>query len=185
MKAQKTVRLVYNAPVILTYALLASLVLFMDYIVGGWLILLFFTAGPWPISPLGIILHILGHANWQHLFSNFVMILLVGPLLEEKYGSKKILFMILATAFFTGILNSLFFSTAIVGASGVVFMMLILSSFANARSGEIPITFIFASALYIGSEISHSFDQDNISRFGHIIGGITGGVFGLWFSPRK
>lgn len=185
MQTKRKVRLVYNAPVILTYTLLAVLVLSADYVLDGRLIPLFFTAGRWPMSPLGIILHVLGHANWQHLFSNFIFILLVGPLLEEKYGSKKILFMILATAFFTGVLNLLLFSTALVGASGIVFMMLILSSFANARSGEIPITFIFASVFYIGGEIATAFANDGISQFGHVIGGLAGGIFGLWFSPRK
>lgn len=185
MQAKRTVRLVYNSPVVLTFALLATLVLAIDYALGGWLIPLFFMAGPFFLTPFGIILHILGHSNLQHLFSNFVMILLVGPLLEEKYGSKKILFMILATALFTGVLNATFFSTALLGASGIAFMMLILASFANARAGEVPITFLFASVFYIGSEIGQAFVEDNISQFGHIIGGVAGGIFGLWFAPKE
>lgn len=184
MQAKKTVRLVYNSPVVLTFAILATLVLAADYALGGWFIPLFFMAGPFFLTPFGIILHILGHGSFQHLFSNFVMILLVGPLLEEKYGSKKILFMIFATALFTGVLNSIFFSTVLLGSSGIVFMMLILASFANARAGEIPVTFIFTSVFYIGSEIRQAFQVDSISHFAHIIGGVAGGIFGLWFAPR-
>lgn len=186
MKTRKKIRLVYNSPVILTYAIAATAVLLADYLLGGWLIRLFFTARPWFLAPSpGIVLHILGHANFQHLFSNFVIIMLVGPLLEEKYGSIKILFMLLVTALTTGILNLIFFSTGIVGASGVVFMMIILASFANVKNGEIPATFVFAAMFYIGIEIISSLGKDNISQFGHIIGGVAGGVFGLWFAPRK
>ena len=38
-----------------------------------------------------------------------MMILVVGPLLEEKYGSSNMLFVILATALVTGIVNFIFF----------------------------------------------------------------------------
>lgn len=182
-------RLVYNSPVILTYFILSVAILSLNSIVGGWIIPTFFTAGPinplLPTSILGILLHILGHANWQHLTGNFILILLVGPLLEEKYGSLKMVLMIASTAFVTGVLNAIFFSSGIVGASGIAFMMLILASFANSRSGEIPVTFIFAVAVYIGNELLNSLADDNISQFGHILGGILGGVFGIWFAPSR
>lgn len=37
-----------------------------------------------------------------------MMLLVVGPLLEEKYGSANILFVILATALVTGVINFIF-----------------------------------------------------------------------------
>lgn len=52
-----------------------------------------------------------------------MLILVVGPLLEEKYGSANILFVILATALVTGIVNFIFFPyTQLLGASGVVLL---------------------------------------------------------------
>ena len=66
--------------------------------------------------------HVLGHAGWEHFIGNIMLILVVGPLLEEKYGSANILFVILATALVTGIVNFIFFPyTQLLGASGVVF----------------------------------------------------------------
>jgi GlpG protein len=112
-------------------------------------------------------------------------ILIVGPLLEEKYGSADLLFVILATAFVTGVANYIFFPQYVVlGASGVVFALIILSSLTSFKDGTIPLTFILVSVLYIGSEVySAIFVNDNISNFSHIVGGMVGG--GLGFAGNK
>ena len=127
----------------------------------------------------------LGHADWIHLIANFSFILLIGPILEEKYGSKRVLAMIVITAFITGVLNVLVFSTALMGASGIVFMLILLSSFTNIRAGEIPITFVLIVALFLTKEIVNAVaTRDNISQFAHIIGGVCGGLFGFAITHR-
>jgi membrane associated rhomboid family serine protease len=128
--------------------------------------------------------HVAGHANWSHLVNNFSLILLIGPMLEENYGSVSLSVMIIITALVTGILNVLFFSTFLMGASGVVFMMILLSSFTNFTRGEIPLTFILVLALYLGSQLGNSLNTDNISYFAHIVGGFCGSLFGFFRSPR-
>lgn len=51
-----------------------------------------------------------------------MLILVVGPLLEEKYGSGAIASVIITTALVTGIVHWLLFpGTMLLGASGVVF----------------------------------------------------------------
>ena len=110
------------------------------------------------------------------------MFLLLGPALEEKYGSKKILFMIMATAFVTGILNSLFFYSGLLGASGIVFMLIVLSSFANIQAGKIPITLVLIFIFYIVNEILDGlFKKDNVSHVAHILGAICGCIFGFYY----
>jgi membrane associated rhomboid family serine protease len=126
----------------------------------------------------------MGHANWAHLIGNFTLILLIGPMLEEMYGSKDLLIMIIITALVTGVLNVLLFRSALLGASGVVFMMILLSSFTNFSKGEIPLTFILVLILYMGVQIIDSFSSDNISQFAHIIGGLCGSFFGF-LRPEK
>jgi rhomboid protease GluP len=176
----------YNAPVVLNYSLIAVLVLFLNPFLGGELIPAWFVvSGKGYFDPNSIISyvrlfsHIAGHGNWEHLLGNFAIILLVGPILEEKYGSFSLLFMILITALVTGILNSLLFNSALLGASGVVFMMILLAPFTNTRKGEIPITFILIIALYIVKEVFQSFQSNQISEFAHIAGGICGSIFGF------
>ena len=101
-------------------------------------------------------------------------------MLEEKYGSKNLLIMMTITAFVTGIINTLFFSTGLLGASGIVFMMIILSSVTSVKEDKIPLTLIVVIILYLGGQIADGlFVRDNISQLTHIVGGICGGVFGL------
>lgn len=180
-------RITYNSPVVLTFTFISVIVLAADnflfadshqlmrgfFVVGGSFNFLN------PLDYLRIFSHAIGHSGWPHLIGNFTFILLLGPLLEEKYSSKGLLLMMLVTAGVTGILNVLFFDTGLLGASGIVFMMIILGSITNLRKGELPLTFILITFLYLGQEIVKLTQQNNISEFAHIIGGICGGVFGL------
>jgi membrane associated rhomboid family serine protease len=68
------------------------------------------------------------------------------------------------------------------GASGIVFMFIILSSLTNFRSGDIPLTFILVILLFLTREILEAFGNDNISQFAHVLGGITGSVFGFRYA---
>lgn len=174
----------YNAPVILNFALICVLVLVGSESLGDSVKSLFVVGNSIdfanPLDYFRLVSHIAGHAGWDHLIGNFTFILLIGPILEEKYGSRALLGMMLATGLITGILNVTFFSTGLLGASGIVFMFIVLSSISNAKAGEIPLTFILIAGLYIGKEFITSATQtDNVSHFAHIIGGVCGGIFGF------
>jgi membrane associated rhomboid family serine protease len=184
-------RIRYNAPVTLTFAFLSSVILLVDSVFGGRLTQLFFSvpgagAFDWanPLNYIRLVGHVAGHANWTHLMSNFAIILLLGPILEEKYRSGGLLGMVLVTALVTGLLNALLLPQGLLGASGIVFMMILLSSFSNIRSGEIPLTFILIVVLYLTREIVQSFQENTISEFAHIAGGICGSLFGF-LQPRQ
>ena len=110
---------------------------------------------------------------------------MLGPILEEKYGTKLLTLMTLFTAFVTGLLNVLLFDSGIIGASGIVFMFIVLSSVVNMKQKEIPLTFIFIVLIYVGGEVINSFNADNICQFAHIIGGIIGGGLGFLFSRKQ
>jgi len=76
--------------------------------------------------------YVLGHIDFSHYMANILLMLIVGPPLEEKYGSKKLLIAITLTAFVGALVQIIFFpNTSLLGASGVVFMMIVLSSFAE------------------------------------------------------
>lgn len=174
----------YNAPVVLTYTFLCIGVLFASAYTDGELIREYFTIHPGvqleqPIYYWQLVAFIAGHADVSHLAGNISLILLLGPMLEEKYGSVTLLQMILLTALITGLLNSALFSSGLLGASGIVFMMILLSSFSNFHKGEIPLTFVLVALVYLGSEIIESLDVDNISQFAHILGGLCGAFFGF------
>ena len=131
-------------------------------------------------------LHVLGHASWQHLIGNFMLILLLGPILEERFGSFSLLVMILLTALVTGLINVAFSSQGLMGASGIVFMMILLASTANIRQGEIPLTFIAVAIIYLGGEIVNAVtEKDQVSQMAHLVGGIVGAVFGFLSARAK
>ena len=180
----------YNSPVILTFTLASFVVLILGYLTGGISTEYAFCVyrGSWsdPMFYVRWFTHVLGHADWQHFLNNFMMILLVGPMLEEKYGSESLLIMIVVTAVITGVINIIFFNTALLGASGIAFMLILLSSFANNKEGDIPVTLILVSGLYIGNEIINGvIAQDNISQVTHIIGGICGAICGFTIGKKS
>ena len=185
-------RIKYNAPTVLTFALFSALVLLLSRtvlpdLIKDWFMVPGrggFRAGSLR-SWITVFSHVAGHADWSHLINNFTLILLIGPMLEESYGSLSLLFMMIITALVTGVLNLLFFRSSLMGASGVVFMMILLASFTNFSHGEIPLTFILVLILYLGVQVVESFNSDNISQFAHIAGGFCGSFFGFFRPPRR
>jgi membrane associated rhomboid family serine protease len=183
----------YNAPVTLTFALISTLILAADQLLHTDIIPSLFTMpsrSNFSFNSLAdwvrLFTHIAGHADWAHLLGNFAFILLLGPILEEKYSSIGVLLMMLITALVTGLLNGFFADSALMGASGVVFMMILLVSFTNIRNGEIPLTFILVVALYLVKEIISAFNSgDQIAQFAHIAGGVCGSLFGFIKPSRK
>jgi membrane associated rhomboid family serine protease len=162
-----------------------------EYVLPGLAYAWFMVPGKGGFSPaslrnwITLLTHAAGHSSWSHLAGNFSLILVVGPMLEESYGSRALLAMIAITALVTGLLNVLLFPTALMGASGVVFMMILLASFTNFSRGEIPFTFILVLTLYLGDQLFKSFGTGNISHFAHIAGGFCGSLFGFFVSPRN
>ena len=184
-------KILYNSPVILTFTLISLLVLIIGTMTNGASTMLLFSVYRSPLSdPLFYIRlfgHAIGHANLEHYVSNFLIILLVGPMIEEKYKSRNLIIMMLFTAFITGIIHIIMSpNSVLLGASGIVFMLILLSSFTNVKEGQIPMTLIFVAVVYIGQEVmSGILAKDNISHITHILGGICGGVFGFVLMKKR
>ena len=174
-----------NAPITLGFSLICIIALLLNMVSSGKTNVLFFsTYGSSLLSPMTYIRllgHIFGHANVDHLVSNLLYILLLGPILEEKYG-KRLIIVILSTAAVTGIVHNLLSpNTMLLGASGVVFAFIILASITGNEEG-IPVTLIIVALLWIGSEIYTGITTaDSVSQLTHIVGGLTGGIIGLAF----
>lgn len=189
MKLDK--RIQFNAPVVLSFAGLSLLALILGYVTAGASNRALFSAyrsSPAdPLTYVRLVGHVLGHSGYEHYLNNMLMILVLGPGLEEKYGSRALLRAILVTAAVSGLVQMVFFPrTAILGASGIVFMMIIMSSLAGMQEGKIPLTLILVFVFYIGGEIvAGVFSRDNISHLSHILGGLSGAVLGYALERRK
>ena len=172
----------YNAPVVLTFSLIAVAV----HVITDWwwpeFTVRYFAVRPWLnefVDYFTLVSHIFGHGNWAHLFGNMTLILLLGPILEERHGSGSLMAMIGITALVTGLINVIFLETFLLGASGIVFMFILLASTANIRHGEIPLTFLLVTVLFLGREVVDAFRADQISQMAHLVGGAAGAVFGF------
>ena len=185
----KKLRIQYNSPVVLSFALLSLLALLLGQLTGGWTTRALFSVYRAPLTdPLTYVRmagHVLGHSGYAHDMGNMTLLLVVGPPLEEKYGSRRLLGCILFTALASGLVQFIFFpGTALLGASGIVFMMIVLSSLAGMREGTIPLTLILVVLIYLGGEIVDAVTvRDNVSQLTHIVGGLCGA--GLGFAMKR
>ena len=187
---KRRIRIDYNAPFCLTFALLAMGAYVAAIFTDGWALKHIFSIPSgasftdWTTYPR-LLLHFLGHVSTQHLFSNLTVLLLVGPMLEEMYGAGLLLGLTILTAVVTGLIMVVLLPGSLAGASGVVFALIILSSFANARSGAIPLTFLLICLIFLGGELIRALSQDDqIAQFAHIAGGIIGGLAGFNWARR-
>lgn len=174
----------YNSKVTLTMFFISFFALILSKLTGGFLNdHLFSTQRGSLLNPLTYIrafTHVLGHADWSHFTRNYMKILLLGPLIEEKYGSMLYLVMILITAFVTALINWIFKKNyRLLGASGIVFMLIVLSAFVNVTGTKIPLTLILIILFYLVDEIVNITEEDGVAHYGHVVGGLCGLVFGI------
>ena len=184
-------KITFNAPVILGFVSIC----FLATLVNGWtngrsnelLFMTYHSSLRDPLTYLRFVTHVFGHAGWEHFLGNMGYVLLLGPMLEEKYHSRALMMVIGLTALATGLINYIFFpNVALCGASGVVFAFILMASFTGFREGEIPLTFIIVAAIYIGQQVIQGVAvADNVSQMAHIVGGIIGAVVGYIANRRK
>lgn len=177
----------YNSQVILTYLFISLGACFLNFITRGKSNkLLFSSYRSSPLNPLTYVrlfTHSIGHKDLDHLIHNFLFILLVGPMIEEKYGSINLIIMLVITSLIIGLFNSLFSNYVITGASGNVYMLILLSSFSNITEGKIPLTLILILLFYVTTEIKDSILENNkkVYHGGHLLGALCGIAFGFYF----
>lgn len=187
----KKLKVTFNSPVTLGFIFLCLVVLILNFVtVGLTNQMLFMTYHSSLLSPLTYVrlfTHVLGHSGWQHFIGNASYILLLGPMLEEKYGGQRLVMVILITAAVTGLVNYILFpNAALCGASGVVFAFILMTSFTGFKQGEIPLTFILVTIVFIGQQVYEGlFLQDDISNLTHIVGGIIGAIVGYKLNKKK
>lgn len=181
----------FNSPVILGFTIICLIALVLSAVTGGAVNNLLFSVYRSslldPLTYVRFIGHVFGHANWEHFIGNIMLILVVGPLLEEKYGSWDIALVVFSTALITGLVNYIFFpNVQLLGASGVVFSLILLSSFTSIKEGSIPLTFILVAVIYLGQQVYQGiFVKDNVANLTHILGGIVGSSLGYLMNKNK
>ena len=180
----------YNAPITLTVVIICFIATILGVITRDaatrMLFMTYRDSLTNPMTYLRLFTHIFGHGGWSHFIGNASYLLLLGPMLEEKYGAKGILMVMGITSVVTALVNYIVFpNVGLCGASGVVFAFILLASFTGFKEGELPLTFILVAAIFLGQQVVEGVTvRDNISNMAHIVGGIVGAAFG-YFLNRK
>lgn len=188
---KKKFKITFNAPVILSLVIACFLVTLLGELTGGKstqiAFMTYHSSLKSPMTYIRFFTHVLGHGGWSHFIGNATYLLLLGPMLEEKHGSRVLMEIIMITAIITGIVNYVFFwDTALCGASGIVFALIILSSFTGFKDGEIPLSFILVAIIFIGQQVYEGVAySDNVSNITHIVGGMIGAVIGYGLNKKS
>ena len=181
---KKGLKISINSPVVLGFSAICLIALVLSIVTNGTtnklIFMTYHSSLTNPLTYLRFFTHVFGHSGVEHFMGNITYILFLGPLLEEKYGSKLLIQSIVITAFITGIVNYILFpNIALCGASGVVFTFILLSSFTGFKDREIPLTFILVAAIFLGQQVYEGIMlKDNISNLSHVLGGVVGSVMG-------
>ena len=182
---KRGIRISFNAPAVIVFTLICVIAQLLNLLTHGASNRVVFSVYRSsfldPLTYVRAFGHVFGHADWNHLVGNLMYILILGPMLEEKYGTSNVIFVMAATALVTGVINQLFFpATRLLGASGIVFAFILLSSITVREDHTIPLTFILVAVLYIGQQVYDGlFTADRISQSTHIVGGLVGSVLGF------
>ena len=183
-------RIEYDSPVILSVAILSFLVLGLNALLSGIPNAVIFstyrTSFSDPLFYVRLFTHILGHADFAHYFGNMSLLLIIGPVVEKRYGSLDMLIAVLFTAFAEGMIHCLVSpNSALLGASGIVFMCIFLAAAQNIGDGRLSLTFVFVALIYFGEAIyTGILVSDSVSQLCHIVGGLCG-IFVAYVMRRR
>lgn len=181
-----------DAPLTLLYCFTCIFVQFLNYVIlGDSIIKKYFAVPSWsvfvlfsPVSYFRLFSHILGHSSWNHVIGNVVHLLLVGPACEHALGTLLLLKIMLLTALSSGtmyVARGPDFSVQL-GASGIVFTLILLNSLLQVKSGTIPLTFLCQAVMWCSKEIYLSgVGDDSVSHIGHLTGAAVGVLIGFFF----
>jgi len=192
-------KVAYDAPVTLTFVIVSAIIFLLNMLlaksgkVAGFEkifasptsqagVLPFIPSAP--LSYVRLLFYIFGAAagGASLLFTNLILIMLLGPAMEERYGSVIIGIMIFVSALFAGVLNACFCETSLVGAVPLVSMMIFLNAFMSFSKKKFPLSFAAVMVLFVLLQIFSGAGAVQIIIC--IAGGLCGSLFAFLTSPK-
>lgn len=187
---------VFDSPVTISFSLLSVLLFVLNCLAfKGTLDVKILSspttsAGPIPFmatqisSYLRLFLYAFGSQNFVGLLSNLLFLLMLGPVMEERYGSLVIGIMMAVSVLFSGVLNTCFCETSLQGCMPIIFMMIFLNSFMSFSKKKIPVSFLVIFVFYIAREVSGKTFSEIVGLIICITGGLCGSLFAFLTSPK-
>jgi membrane associated rhomboid family serine protease len=142
-----------------------------------------------PMQYIRLFTHVVAHDKQiNHIKGNLMNLLLVGPSAEHVYGSQAMLLTFLLVALVSAVAHILVGGeyTHQLGASGIVFCVILLNSLVAADSGTIPLSFLLTAGLWVTDEvIKFVWNTDHMSHHAHLTGAIVGTAAGYYFKGKS
>ena len=196
MKKKLKLKFEYDSPVMLTFAFLTLIIFILDTFAfkgklkDTWLFTPTAAGGAFPFSfsdfpsILRLFIHVFGYDEASVLICNLIFILLLGPAMEERYGSVIIGIMIFVSALFSGVLNACFCQNAVCGAEPVVFMLILLWTMMQLSRSKISASAIAVIALFVTMLVFRKNPNGLVGLIVTIAGGLCGSLFAFLTSPK-
>lgn len=203
MAKKNSLKFIFDSPVVLVFSVVSAVIFISDLILKLNLSEKIFEcpgAKSVPafdfksaLSYVKLVIYPFGGENSTSFFLNIGFILLLGPVLEERYGSIMLALMIFITSLVGGVLTACVSTFGIYGCGGIVFMMIILSVLSVFIKKQLPVSWIFIFTLYLAFSLFSRkkisgfmpFMQNNVPVFIQLASGICGSLFGFFVCPKK
>lgn len=199
-KKRLNLKFAFDAPVTISFALFSIILFFIDGLILKGKLSAAILSSPTastgslpfvassPASYARLLLYVFGAASWSALLANLLFILLLGPSMEERYGSVVIGIMMVVSALFTGVLNACFCSVSMNGCTSIVFMMIFLNSFMSFSKKKLPLSFFLIFVIYIAYGAFQNSGSEVTAQILGIVtcvaGGLCGSLFAFLTSPK-
>lgn len=142
-----------------------------------------------PLDYVRLILHPLGFRTHTSFLLCLIVVLLLAPQVENRWGSAVFALMLLASDLVGGTFTAAFSPAALSGLSGVVFMTLILAA---TDKKTLPASHIAAFVAFACFEFftprssqAVGFWQGRIPFFIELASGVAASLYGFFCSPQK
>ena len=137
-----------------------------------------------PVSYLQLLLHVFGGVDKAILFSNLILIVLLGFEMEVRYGSVVIGIMVFVSALFSGVLSACFCKASVSGAQPVIFMLIILDILMHLTKRTISASAVVVICLFVAGQFFAENPNGAVGVLITVAGGLCGSLFAFMASPK-
>lgn len=139
-------------------------------------------------EPYRLVTSMFLHADITHLALNMYALLIFGPIVEQRIGTKRFLLFYFIAGIFAGVVTTLFYPLAL-GASGAIMGILGLTImlFPNMRVllfFMIPMSMRTAGFVFVALEVVQMFTPSPVANAAHLAG-LAAGLFYGWWLVKK
>jgi len=113
------------------------------------------------------------HGGVAHLIFNMYVLLMFGPIIEQRIGPKRFLFIYFTAGIMASIVSTFFYPAAL-GASGAIFGILgclaILRPKMRVYVGYVPMPMIIAAVVWAAGDLLGMFIPSGTANAAHLFG---------------